>query len=208
MGPTTQEVGTEGSLLVFSRELLLELGIAEYDVQCWSHRSVFFFVFLHLLFCWGSSLWMYVVITVHATRHRYSMLVSVRACLCVCVCVCVCVFVARTTSAVASSVKGNKTRNLQVTPTKAPATKPRAHAVSHGQNQMGECGSGHFWSGTRRDSNKLKKLKNNLINLRRTRGQNLVGGLGRGSVLSSDGRCRNCDRQRTKKESKALYEWE
>ena len=38
-----------------------------------------------------------------------------------------------TASAVASSGKGNRTRYLQVTPTKAPATKPRAHAVSHGR---------------------------------------------------------------------------
>ena len=37
-----------------------------------------------------------------------------------------------TGSAVASSGKGHRTRYLQVTPTKAPATKPRAPAVSHG----------------------------------------------------------------------------
>ena len=42
---------------------------------------------------------------------------------------------AGTVSAVASSLKANRTRYLQVTPTKAPATKPRAHAVSHGQQQ-------------------------------------------------------------------------
>ena len=43
-----------------------------------------------------------------------------------------------TASAVASSGKGNRTRHLQVTPTKATATKPRAHAVSHVQTISGE----------------------------------------------------------------------
>ena len=42
-----------------------------------------------------------------------------------------------TASTVASSGKGNRTRYLQVTPTKAPTTKPRAHAVSHGQTIVG-----------------------------------------------------------------------
>ena len=36
-------------------------------------------------------------------------------------------------SAVASYGKGNRTRYSQVTPTKVPAIKPRAHAVSHGR---------------------------------------------------------------------------
>ena len=51
-----------------------------------------------------------------------------------------------TASAVALSGKGNRTRYLQVTPTKVPATKPRAHAVSHGRTIGGGVWLRPFWS--------------------------------------------------------------
>ena len=68
-----------------------------------------------------------------------------------------------TASAVApSGSKANRTRHLQVTPTKAPATKPRAHAASHGQTTGGGGGGAQAIFGLARRVIQ-KKLKRNKL---------------------------------------------